>query len=101
MKKKDNPFLNGDVVLDPYPKTEGLKKRLKNGRDRTEPIKSITLDSFSVLSYRVMARYRNRDYGEYRFVVNIAMDVLNQMPNKILDELVKSDFLLDKKEVSK
>ena len=29
MKKKDNPFLNGDVVLDPYPKTEGLKKRLK------------------------------------------------------------------------
>lgn len=77
------------------------KPKKSYGKDRTEPIKSITLDSFSVLSYRVMARYRNRDYGEYRFVVNIAMDVLNQMPKKILDELVKSDFLLDKKEVNK
>ena len=103
MKKKDNPFLNGDVVLDPYPKTEGLKKRLKNGRDRTEPIKSITLDSFSVLSYRVMATYgkMEKDFGEYKFMVKVAMDILIRMPEEILSQLVKSDFLLDKKEVSK
>ena len=36
MKKEDNPFLNGDVVIDPYPKTKRLKmceKLEENMRD--------------------------------------------------------------------
>ena len=36
MKKEDNPFLNGDIVLDPYPKTKRLKmceKLEENMRD--------------------------------------------------------------------
>ena len=75
------------------------KPKKSYGKDRTEPIKSITLDSFSILSYRVMATYgkMEKDFGEYRFMVNVAMDILNRMPEEILSQLVKSDFLLDKK----
>ena len=79
------------------------KPKKSYGKDRTEPLKSITLDSFSVLSYRVMATYgkMEKDFGEYKFMVKVAMDILNRMPEEILSQLVKSDFLLDKKEVSK
>ena len=68
------------------------------GEDRTKPIKSITLDSFSVLSYRVMGKFSKEcpDYGEYLAVLDIAMDLFREMPKEVLEQLVKSDFLKTK-----
>ena len=44
-----------------------------------------------------MARYRDNDFGEYQALVNVAMDVLKEIPQSIQEELVKSDFLLESK----
>mgnify|MGYP003152879235 CR=1 FL=1 len=65
-------------------------------------MKTIKLNSFSILSYRVMnflAKTKKLnsketlDYGEYQFAINIALNVLQRMDEKILKQLVKSDFL--------
>tara|TARA_R100001163_G_C5065256_1_gene203147 strand:- start:20 stop:217 length:198 start_codon:yes stop_codon:yes gene_type:complete len=60
-----------------------------------EENKTIKLSPLSVLGYRVMHRYRNRDYEEYRALVNVAMDILNEIPKPIQEKLVKSKFLLN------
>ncbi len=62
-----------------------------------EKNKPIKLSPLSVLSFRVMARYRDNDFGEYQALVNVAMDVLKEIPQSIQEELVKSDFLLESK----
>ena len=62
-----------------------------------EKSKPIKLSALSVLSFRVMNRYRDNDFGEYQALVNVAMDVLKEIPKSIQEELVKSDFLLDSK----
>jgi hypothetical protein len=62
-----------------------------------EKNKPIKLSPLSVLGFRVMARYRDNDFGEYQALVNVAMDVLKEIPKSIQEELVKSDFLLDSK----
>jgi hypothetical protein len=62
-----------------------------------EENKTIKLSPLSVLGYRVMHRYRNRDYEEYRALVNVAMDILDEIPKSIQEKLVKSDFLLESK----
>ena len=59
-----------------------------------EKNKPIKLSPLSVLSFRVMNRYRDNDFGEYQALVNVAMDVLKEIPKSIQEELVKSDFLL-------
>ena len=42
MKKEDNPFLNGLIITDPYPKTESLKEFDSNDElDILEQIKII------------------------------------------------------------
>jgi hypothetical protein len=53
-----------------------------------EKNKTIKLSPLSVLGYRVMHRYRNRDYEEYRALVNVAMDILDQIPKPIQEKLV-------------
>ena len=60
-----------------------------------EKNKPIKLSPLSVLSFRVMNRYRDNDFGEYQALVNVAMDVLKEIPQSIQEELVKSDFLLE------
>ena len=65
-----------------------------------EKNKPIKLSPLSVLSFRVMARYRDNDFGDYQALVNVAMDVLKEIPKSIQEELVKSDFLLEGKNVS-
>lgn len=62
-----------------------------------EKNKTIKLSPLSVLSLRVMNRYWDNDFREYKALVNVAMDVLKEIPQSIQEELVKSDFLLDSK----
>lgn len=65
---------------------------------KNKKLTSIKLDDFNVLGYRVMGRYSRMDksYEEYRFMIDVALDILSHLPKEMLKELVKSDFLLPK-----
>jgi hypothetical protein len=65
---------------------------------KNKKLTSIKLDDFSVLGYRVMSRYSkmNKSYEEYKFMTDVALDILDHLPKEMLKELVKSDFLLPK-----
>jgi len=59
----------------------------------SEPIKSIELGSFSVLSFKLMAKYRHLPYDQYREAVAIGMELLEEIPEKDLKKLLKKGFL--------
>lgn len=60
--------------------------------------RSIELSPLDLLHYRLCARFRDLDYGLYAFVTNEVTRVLAEMPDDILEQLIKSDFLVEKKE---
>ena len=70
---------------------------------KNKKLTSIKLDDFSVLGYRVMGRYSkmNKSYEEYKFMTDVALDILDHLPKEMLKELVKSDFLLPKDTLKK
>ncbi len=59
----------------------------------SEPIKSIELGSFSVLSFKLMAKYRHLPYDQYREAVAIGMELLEEIPERDLKKLLKKGFL--------
>jgi|TARA_B100001939_G_C16690440_1_gene508333 hypothetical protein len=83
MKKKDNPFLNGDVVLDPYPKTKGLKKRLKMCKKLEENMRDTTYSKPST-----------RETHLYNYMVQSLVDrgLADSRAVKIVKALEKNDM---------
>lgn len=59
---------------------------------------SIKLSPLDLLYYRLCARFRDLDYGLYAFMTSEVTKVLAEMPEDILERLVESDFLVEKKE---
>jgi len=59
----------------------------------SEPIKSIELGSFSVLSFKLMAKYRHLPYDQYREAVALGMELLEEIPERDLKKLLKKGFL--------
>jgi len=59
----------------------------------SEPIKSIDLGAFSVLSFKLMAKYRHLPYDQYREAVAIGMELLEEIPERDLKKLFKKGFL--------
>jgi len=59
----------------------------------TEPIKSIDLGAFSVLSFKLMAKYRHLPYNQYREAVALGMELLEEIPERDLKKLFKKGFL--------
>ena len=60
--------------------------------------RSIKLSPLSLLHLRVCARFRDLDYGLYSFMINEVTRLLAEMPEDILEQLIKADFLVEKKE---
>ena len=58
------------------------------------------LKNFDLLGYRVMGWLADKkelsDYQEYNKAVQIALNILHQLPEDIQAELVKTDFLVVK-----
>jgi len=59
----------------------------------SEPIKSIELGAFSVLSFKLMAKYKHLPYDQYREAVAIGMELLEEIPERDLKKLLKKGFL--------
>ena len=58
---------------------------------KTETIKLSPLD---ILHYRLIAKYRELDYGTYSASVAIGTSILAELPAALQEQLVNSDFLL-------
>lgn len=58
-----------------------------------EPIKSIELGALSVLSFKLMAKYRHLPYDEYREAVALGLELLREIPERDLQKLLKKGFL--------
>tara|TARA_B100000902_G_scaffold304735_1_gene293056 strand:+ start:319 stop:522 length:204 start_codon:yes stop_codon:yes gene_type:complete len=58
------------------------------------------LNNFDLLGYRVMGWLADKkelsDFQEYNKAVQIALNILHQLPEDIQAELVKTDFLVVK-----
>ena len=58
------------------------------------------LNNFDLLGYRVMGWLADKkelsDFQEYNKAVQIALNILHQLPENIQAELVKTDFLVVK-----
>ena len=52
------------------------------GQDRTKPIQSIDLGAFSILSFKLMAKYRHLPYEQYREAVALGMELLEEIPER-------------------
>tara|TARA_A100001515_G_scaffold21668_2_gene16461 strand:+ start:2908 stop:3135 length:228 start_codon:yes stop_codon:yes gene_type:complete len=66
-------------------------------KEKTKTI-SIKLSPLDLLHYRLCARFRDLDYGLYAFMINEVTSVLAEMPDDILEQLIESDFLVEKKD---
>ena len=69
------------------------KPRKAYGQDRTKPIQSIDLGAFSILSFKLMAKYRHLPYDQYREAVALGMELLEEIPERDLKKLLKKGFL--------
>lgn len=58
-----------------------------------EPIKSIELGALSVLSFKLMAKYRHLPYDQYREAVALGLELLREIPERDLQKLLKKGFL--------
>ena len=64
----------------------------------TDKIKSVSLEmsSLSIISYRLMARYRHLPYDQYTEAVNFGMSLLKDVPESLLKAMIKEGFLINK-----
>ena len=58
-----------------------------------EPKKPIDLGAFSVLSFKLMAKYRHLPFDQYREAVALGMELLEEIPERDLKKLLKKGFL--------
>ena len=61
----------------------------------TDRIKSVSLEMspLSIISYRLMARYRHLPYDQYTEAVNFGMSLFRDVPESLLKVMIKEGFL--------
>ena len=64
----------------------------------TDKITSVNLEMSprSIISFRLMARYRHLPYDQYTEAVNFGMSLLKDVPESLLKAMIKEGFLSNK-----
>ena len=64
----------------------------------TDKIKSVNLkmSTLTMISYRLMARYRHLPYDEYTEAVNFGISLLKDVPESLLKAMMREGFLSNK-----